>query len=150
MIVSDDHASLVSENLGLKLFKLFVLKLFKLFVCNLFCLDFNVNLLMFYEFKGFRISRMTTTTTALHQSFNSNWLDKDGCHSHSCKRFQRLSIGSPSVSVRGNNKERNNSLRLSRLYAFHSSKYQAARLSPISSTSSIKNHSYSSQTAESE
>lgn len=93
---------------------------------------------------------MTTTTTALHQSFNSNWLDKDGCHSHSCKRFQRLSIGSPSVSVRGNNKERNNSLRLSRLYAFHSSKYQAARLSPISSTSSIKNHSYSSQTAETE
>ncbi|KAH6784419.1 Phosphoglycerate mutase family protein [Perilla frutescens var. hirtella] len=101
--------------------------------------------------RGFQISRMTTTAAALYQSFNSNWLVRDGCHSHSCRIFQEFPIGSPSVGVRSDNKGyvgKNNSFSLSRLPVLHSPKYQAARLHLA--FSSIESHSYSSQTAENE
>lgn len=100
------------------------------------------------------ISRMTTATTgALYQSFSPKWLVRDGCHSHSCERFQEFSIRSPSVGVCGDTKGyvgRRNSSRDSRLCVFRSSKCRATRLHPVSSTSSVQSHSYSSQTAESE
>lgn len=43
-------------------------------------------------------------TAAVSPSFNSNWLVRDGKDSHSRKRFQKLSIGSPSIGFLGKNK----------------------------------------------
>ncbi|XP_047968222.1 2,3-bisphosphoglycerate-dependent phosphoglycerate mutase 1-like isoform X1 [Salvia hispanica] len=93
-------------------------------------------------------------TSALYQSFSSKVIDRYGSLSHSCKRFQELSIISPPDGFRGDHKgyvgERNG-YRLARLhFSRSSSKCQATRLHPVSSVSSIKNHSYSSQTAENE
>lgn len=92
-----------------------------------------------------------TTTTSLYQSFNSNWLMRDCCHSHSCKRFQEFPFGSSSVGVWGDNKGyggKNNSFSLCRLHVLRSFKYQAARL--CSAFSSIDGLSYSCPTAENE
>lgn len=93
-------------------------------------------------------------SSALYSSFSSKVIDRDGSHSHSCKRFLESSIILPPDGFQGDNKGyvgQRNGYTLSRLHVSRSlSKCKATRLHPVSSVSSIKNDSYSSQTAESE
>lgn len=96
------------------------------------------------------MSMMITATP--YQSFSSKGLVKDGCCSQSCKRFEELSIRSPSLDLRGSNEGyvgKSTSFRLSRLYNFHSWKNQSRRLHPVSSsTSANEDHSHSSAESE--